>query len=227
MPVFAHILGVDEVIDVVIPVRDVDQWLDEAISSVLTQEGVDVSVTVVDAGSKRPITLSGAIDDDPRVLLVRSEEPLVAGAARNLGVSRGSAELLGFLDADDLWPPQRCRELVEAFASAQVDLVIGRVEEFGSREGLVPGPAHLAGGVLIRRATYEAIGGQNSTLATGEWVDFMARARHEGLQELETNVLALRRRIHGASTTVARRDLRKEYLKVVRAQLARRENPDG
>ena len=214
-------------IDVVIPVRDGDTWLDDAVASVLAQEDVEVDVTVVDAGSLRPVRLGGVAERDPRVRLIRSETPLFAGAARDLGVAGGTAPLLGFLDADDLWPPDRCRRLAALLEDRSVDLAVGRAEEFGQRDRVVQGAAHFAGGVLVRRAAFESVGGHDPDLATGEWVDFMARARHEGLREVESEVLALRRRIHGSSTTVARRDLRVDYLKVVRAQLARREAFDG
>jgi glycosyltransferase involved in cell wall biosynthesis len=213
-------------IDVIIPVRDIDTWLNEAVASVLAQERVEVTITVVDAGSVVPVRLGPEVLGDGRVQLVRSDVPLFAGAARNLGVARGTSALLGFLDADDLWPPDRCWRLADLLAASNADLVVGSVEEFGQREGAVPGVAHLAGGGLMRRSAFERVGGHDPNLATGEWVDLMARARHQGLVEVAGEVLALRRRIHGSSTTVARRDLRDDYLKVVRAQLARREAPD-
>ena len=214
-------------IDVVIPVKDMDTWLAEAISSVLNQEGVTVSVTVVDAGSSEPILLSQVFERDTRVRFLRSESPLFVGAARDLGLQHGDASLVGFLDADDRWPPDRCQRLGEVLEETSADLAVGRVEEFGERHGLMPGAAHFAGGVLMRREAFEALGGHDPTLGTGEWVDLMGRARHVGLREVEVDVLSLQRRIHRLSTTVARRDLRSEYLRVVRAQLARREQTDG
>ena len=213
-------------IDVVIPVKDVDTWLAEAIHSVLNQESVTVSVTVVDAGSSEPIRLSRVFEHDNRVQLLRNESPLFVGAARDLGLKSGDAPLLGFLDADDLWPTDRCRRLAQVLEETKADIVVGRAEEFGERHGLMSGAAHFAGGVLIRRQAYEALGGHDPTLGTGEWVDLMGRARHRGLREVEVDVLSLQRRIHGASTTVARRDLRSEYLRVVRAQLTRHERDD-
>jgi len=216
-------------LDVVIPVRDVDAYLEEAIDSALAQD-VEVAVVVVDAGSVTPIRLPDRLAGDPRIRLVRSEEPLYVGAARNLGAAHGSAPWLGFLDGDDLWPADTRRALLDA-AAEDGHGAVGLVEHFGqpgASEGLVVPPelrpSHLAGGVIVSRARWLAIGEFDPALRTGEFVDWFARARAAGTVFAATDEVVLRRRVHRASTTATQRADRSEYLEVVRRWMNRTES---
>jgi glycosyltransferase involved in cell wall biosynthesis len=99
-------------VDVVIPTRDRPAQVPGAVRSVLSQTHGDLRLWVVDAGSRRPVELPEELLADGRLTLLRSEEPLTAGAARNLGVRAGAAPVVGFLDDDDRWLPRKLeREL--------------------------------------------------------------------------------------------------------------------
>jgi glycosyltransferase involved in cell wall biosynthesis len=216
-------------IDVVIPVYEVDAYLGEAIDSALNQKGVTTRVIVVDAGSPRPVSLLAAHEVHPRVHLVRSEVKLRSGAARNLGVIQGSAPYLTFLDADDVWPEGRCATLLEILTNSQVDIALGQVIHFGEPDtGLVippdAKPAFLAGGILLRRSTFERIGPFDSELGLGEFVEWFSRGTSLRLTHEVSPETALLRRVHRASTTaqaalttseMSAHD-RLDYLKVVR-----------
>lgn len=217
-------------IDVVIPVRDVDQYLDEALDSTLDQD-VESSVVVVDAGSAIPVRLPDRHADRPEVRLLRSEEPLLAGAARTLGAANGTSPWLSFLDADDVWPSGSRRTMLEAAEAAGADVVVGTVEHFASdaasaarlqvREGRRRGA--LAGGVLLRRGLWERTGPFDPALPAGEFVDWFARVVASGARIIDIPDLALRRRVHLASTTAtqAGHDDRSAYLEVVRRWMRR------
>src|SRR5512137_55475 len=60
-------------------------------------------VIVVDSASDPAVQAAAA--RFPGVQLVRSPDRLSAGAARNLGAERASAEVLGFMDADCIPEP--------------------------------------------------------------------------------------------------------------------------
>lgn len=212
-------------IDVVIPVRDVDRYLGEALDSALDQQ-VASTVVVVDAGSVIPVRLPDRHADRPEVRLLRSEEPLLAGAARTLGVASGTSAWLSFLDADDVWPTGSRAVMLEAAEAEGADVVVGTVEHFASdaasaarlqvREGRQRGL--LAGGVLLRRELWERTGPFDPALRAGEFVDWFARVVASGARIIDVPELALRRRVHLASTTAVQtgRDDRSAYLEVVR-----------
>jgi glycosyltransferase involved in cell wall biosynthesis len=98
-------------VSVVIPVFNRERFIGEAIQSVLTQTLQDFEVIVVDDGStddtgKTVCQFSGPIS-------YYRQENLGAGVARNLGVSLAKAEWIAFLDADDLWYPQKLATQME------------------------------------------------------------------------------------------------------------------
>jgi len=110
-------------------------------------------------------------------------------------------------------------------------MVFGRLREFASpdlaptapvrpRPGLQP--AYLPGGLLVRREAFLRVGPFREDLAVGEFVDWMARAREHGLLEASPPHAVLLRRVHGANTTVARRDRMTDLARVVKESLDRR-----
>jgi glycosyltransferase involved in cell wall biosynthesis len=215
-------------LDVVIPVRDVDDYLAEALESVLAQSAVSMAVCVVDAGSRRPITLPSALSARSDIQLLRSDAPLRAGAARNLGVGAGSAPWISFLDADDVWAPGSRRALIDAAVAASADLAIGSVEHFsddetarrlrvpsGARRALVPG------GIVVRREAWRRVGAFDTDLAVGEFIEWRNRTRIAGLRETAIDATVLSRRVHGESITAGDRSDRSDYLEVVRRWIAR------
>ena len=214
-------------LDVVIPVRDVDDYLGEALESALTQSGVDATVYVVDAGSARPIALPPTHADDDRVRLLRSDVGLLAGAARNLGASAGSSTWIAFLDADDLWPSDSRSALIDAAIAVDADLAVGTIEHFqdADSEGLrlpVDGQkALIPGGIVVRRTAWDAVGPFDPSLSVGEFIDWRNRARMASLREVFIDAPVLRRRIHVRSTMASKISDRSDYLEVVRRWMAR------
>jgi len=212
-------------IDVIIPVRDVDDFLDEAIDSCLNQTVVSTWVTVVDAGSTTPITLLSKHEQSSRVQLLRSSEPLLVGAARNLGIANTSRAFVSFLDADDVWPVERSADLAVALSHSKADLAVGQVLNFGQAESglVIPDEiktAFLAGGVLMPRNTFTKVGPFDETLRAGEYIEWHNRFTRAGLVTCILPKVVLHRRVHRKSSTataaIEKLDSRDDYLRVVR-----------
>lgn len=217
-------------LDVVIPVRNVDRYLGEALASVL-EDSLECSIVVVDAGSDVPIVMPGGFADRPDVRLIRSETPLTAGGARNAGVAAGSAAWISFLDADDVWTPGSRSALIAAAVEADAQLAVGTLESFYADEASTrlalaePGKkALLAGGIVVRRATWDAVGPFDDELRSGEFIEWYGRAVTGGARTAEIPALVMRRRIHLESTTAGQLHDRDDYLKVVRRWMSRNDS---
>ena len=214
----------DPQIDVIIPCRDVDAYLSDAIGSAIDQEGVTTRVIVVDAGSVTPLVLAPEWATHERVTLWRSEVGLLIGGARNAGLALAGAPYISFLDADDLWLPERSRVLLDAVSDGHIAL--GQIEHFSAGdtklnvpEGLTP--ALVAGGMLLTRADFDRVGPFDDELRAGEFIDWFNRARIAGLATKIVPDIALRRRVHVASTTASQVEARLDYIKVVRRWMTR------
>jgi glycosyltransferase involved in cell wall biosynthesis len=103
-------------VSVITPVRDGEDFVADAIESVLAQQGVSLELIVVDDGS---------IDGTPQILeryagriTVATLEGCGLSAARNRGIELAHGELLVFLDADDLLPPVYLARFADAAAAA-------------------------------------------------------------------------------------------------------------
>ena len=89
---------------IIIPVYNVEKYLDDCVRSVLAQSYRDYEIILVDDGSPDG---SGAICDtwaakDPRVRVIHQENQGLSGA-RNTGIAAAAGEYLMFLDSDDWW----------------------------------------------------------------------------------------------------------------------------
>ena len=104
-------------VSAIIIVRDGEQFIAEAIESVIAQEGVAWELIVVDDGSSdgtEAIVQSflARLGERLRHVHHAGHANLGMSASRNLGISEASGDYVAFLDADDLWAPGKLAEQV-------------------------------------------------------------------------------------------------------------------
>jgi glycosyltransferase involved in cell wall biosynthesis len=125
-------------VSVVMVFHDARRYLEEAVASVRAQTFPDWELVLVDDGSgdgSRDIAESLAMSDTGRIRLVQhaGRRNLGTGASRSLGVSCAWGEYLAFLDADDVYLPDRLARHVELLdRHPEVALVQSRVEFWNS-----------------------------------------------------------------------------------------------
>jgi glycosyltransferase involved in cell wall biosynthesis len=119
-----------ETVSVVIPARDGEQHLVEAIESVLAQSRPPDEVVVVDDGSTDG-TAAVARGFGAQVVVV-SQPQLGVAPAVNRGVQESRGTLLAFVDADDLWLPGKLElQLTALRERAELEAVFGHAVQFG------------------------------------------------------------------------------------------------
>jgi glycosyltransferase involved in cell wall biosynthesis len=97
-------------VSVVVPAFNAGKWLGEAVNSILDQEHVLEVVLVEDGSIDDSLSVCEQLAESKgKVRLVRHQngENRGAGASRNLGVREAKSELIAFLDADDIYLPDR------------------------------------------------------------------------------------------------------------------------
>jgi len=99
-------------ISVVIPAYQSAATIKNAISSVLAQTFTDFEIVVVNDGSQDETNSIVAGIPDERVRLLNHPTNKGAAAARNTGIRAAQAELVAFLDSDDVWLPEKLSEQV-------------------------------------------------------------------------------------------------------------------
>ena len=104
-----------DLVTVVIPAWNAAGTLDDTLDSVRAQTHSALEIVVVDDGSSdRTGEIAAAhAQSDPRVRLVAQTNQGVA-AARNHGAAAGRGDILAFIDADDLWAPDKIAKQLRA-----------------------------------------------------------------------------------------------------------------
>jgi glycosyltransferase involved in cell wall biosynthesis len=223
---------VSELVSVIIPAFDAAQYLGEAIDSVARQTHDRVETIVVDDGST---------DDTPAVaarygnaLRYVAQPNRGHAAARNHGVRVSSGRFLAFLDADDLWEPDKLASQLAAFdADPSLDIVFGHVIQFWSPELALP-PAESVpdvgepmrgehpGAMLVTRAVFDEIGPFREDHEIGNFVDWYARALDDDRNMLMLDSVVMRRRLHTANMGRVTANGPEEYARVLRRVVDRR-----
>lgn len=214
-------------VSVILPVRDGQRWLREAVDSVLTQTLTDLELLVIDDGSRdaTPNILDEARARDPRVVVLRQERDGLV-AALNRGLAQARAPLIARLDADDIALPDRlARQCEDLRARTEVVLLGGWAEiidEHGTSRGrqMRPDPARLRETlakrspfihptVMFRTEAARRVGGYRAAFEAGEDYDFWLRLADIGEIAILPELL-IRYREHGGSVTRTR-ELRQIY----------------
>jgi glycosyltransferase involved in cell wall biosynthesis len=158
--------------------------LERAVASVEAQTFGDWDCVVVDDGSAEPIRLEG-------IRVVRQDNSGPA-EARNAGARIVSADLLAFLDADDIWLPEKLERQVEYLERNRLDacdtnceivrdgevIARGYRAHDGQLSRLLHDAAILVNTLLVTRAAFDSVGGFDSRYRFAEdWVFALALTR--------------------------------------------------
>lgn len=212
---------------VVIPAFNAARTLAEALASIFAQTLLPDEVVVVDDGSTDE-TAAIAAGFSPQVRVVRQDNA-GPGAATTRGVGATRAPIVAFLDADDLWLPEKMAEQMAWLAADPGLHLIGcRQRQF--RHGAPDDgtgeerPGMTRSTIAVRRETFEAVGAViDPPGLRGDMVDWLARARDGGFRMHEIDKVLMLRRILPGSLSHGRDPERdRGYLSIAHQALMRR-----
>lgn len=222
-------------VSVVIPAWNAEATIAETLESIARQTLPAGEVILVDDGSTdATVDVARRVRPEIRVFRQRQAGP---AAALNRGVRECSGPLLAFLDADDLWVPEKLEtQLAILEDDPHADAVIGKVEMFlcpsvnaeaARRYRLPEQPqvARLMGALLVRRAAFDRVGAFAEDLRLGYSIDWFDRAHSTGIRFAVPEDTVFRRRIRPGSLSHRNEGKDRVYLEMVRRALLRRRAP--
>lgn len=155
-----------DTVSVIIPAYNAAAYIARTVDSARAQTHPPLEILVVDDGSKDR-TADIVADMPAPVRLIRKENGGPA-SARNLGAREAKGNWLALLDADDLWRPEKLAAQLRLASPSAVGLIHCLPAH---RQAVVPDELTFAmmwdqnwiinSSVLIRRETFEALGGFN------------------------------------------------------------------
>jgi glycosyltransferase involved in cell wall biosynthesis len=219
-------------VSVVIPVHNGQAYLAEAINSVIHQQGLnDLEVIIIDDGS---IDDSAHIAKNFEHVQYHYQAPQGVAAARNAGAAFAGGDYLAFLDADDIWVPNKlAMQIKRLLTQEHLDMVFCMVQQFISPDLndqqrariACPSPAmrgYIPSALLLKKSTFEHIGAFQTQWRVGEFIDWYSRAKELGCQSDIVVETLLKRRLHLSNTGVTERDSRQEFARILKASLDRK-----
>ena len=110
-------------ISVIIPVYNVENYLEECLKSVQTQTYTNIEVILVNDGStdKSKLICERYCKEDRRFQLLNQENQGLS-AARNNGVASSTGEFIAFVDSDDIILPNYLETLIH-YMTDEIDIV--------------------------------------------------------------------------------------------------------
>lgn len=215
----------------IVPVWNGERHLRETLASILAQTHPAVELVVADDGSTDG---TPAIVEElgPLARYVRQENAGHA-AARNLGLRAAQGAFVSFLDADDLWHPEKlARQLRLLERRPELGGCVTLVQNFWSPdavpdeshgEPLHPVPGYRSVTLLARREAFDAVGPFDPRLRHGNDTDWFLRAEDRGVRIALLPEILVRRRLHaGNRSRLLAAASRREYVHIVKASLDRR-----
>ncbi len=173
-------------IDVIIPTFNSMPWIKNTIKSVLEQTHKDLNVYVIDDGSTDNTETFIKSLKDKRITYIKKENAGVS-SARNVGIQHAKSDYIAFVDADDIWYPEKLeKQLKLLLEDPGVGLVYGhhyvideddvvqrnlRIWKRGHIADELSGGNLIAGSasmVLIRRSVLDQVGLFREDLINGE-----------------------------------------------------------
>lgn len=112
-------------LSVIVPVYNVEKYLDKCITSILGQTYTNIELILLDDGSRDG---SGAICDkhaaaDHRIRVIHKPNSGVS-RTRNIGLEMATGELVTFVDSDDYLAPDYFADMADALLASSSDLVM-------------------------------------------------------------------------------------------------------
>lgn len=209
-------------ISAIIPIHNQMDYLADAIESVLVQQYPISQIILVDDGSDE--SLDEVRANYPDVVYLRQSHQ-GAAAARNWGARHATEEFLAFLDADDLWMPNKIAKQLELFETTKSEIIFTHIEQFVSPEISCPPPKHLSGPgycastMLLKKSTFFKVGEFNTEYKTGEFIEWYLRAKKNNISMALCNSILAKRRIHRSNHSAKVRANRTDYLKILSKNL--------
>jgi len=219
-------------VSVIMPVKNGERFLAQAIQSVLQQDYHPFELIVVDGQS---MDGTGQILQGYPSIRHLLQTTLGIANAYNQGIAAATGAYIAFLSHDDRWAPHKLRTqigLMQAQPELQYTVTRGRFflepgypYPPGLPQARVQGEPvmQVMETLVARREAFQQVGLFTPELSTAEDVDWFARANDLGVPMAVIDEVLLYKRIHDANTSIYSQENTRNLLVALRASVARKQ----
>ena len=96
-------------VSIILPYYKKINYIANTLNSVLNQTYQDFEIILIydDAKLDDLLIIKNEFGDNPKIKIIKNNENLGAGISRNIGINHAKGEIIAFIDADDLWLPNK------------------------------------------------------------------------------------------------------------------------
>jgi teichuronic acid biosynthesis glycosyltransferase TuaG len=141
-------------ISIIVPVYNAEKFIEETIRYVQAQTYTEWELLLVDdcSSDRSREVIRDKIKQDERIKLIEQDKNSGAAASRNLGLSKAQGRYICFLDADDVWEPEKLDTELGFMQEMQAGFVFMGYE-FADENGKGLGKVvHVPGTITYRQA---------------------------------------------------------------------------
>ena len=216
-------------VSVIIPTYNRENYLADAIDSVLTQTFQSFELIIIDDGST-DATPEIVGNYGPKIRYHYQDNQGIS-ASRNKGIELAKCQYIAFLDSDDLWVHDKLAQQVHNIQKEnKPDIVFGYASEFISPEisqdeklklhcSSDPQPWYTSQTMLINRDVFDRVGVFDNQFTEGSFVEWYVRAKNHDLKIELLEAVVCKRRIHFSNYGMTNPDSFSEYTKIVKKYL--------
>ena len=213
-------LGNQPLISVIVPAYNSEKYIAEALQSVLDQNYKPMEIIVVDDGSTDKTTdIVAGFESQVEYVYMENSGP---GAARNRGLELAAGDIVGFIDADDLWDKNKLKlQLPFLLEDSSIDIVLGALQRFGhtpifdNKKNFEiqygPETCYSFGTALMRKSIFDKIGKLEPEMRLAEDTDWFLRARDLDINIFLHDDVVLHYRMHKTNLS-SKREVGNSYL---------------
>lgn len=126
----------NDLISIIIPVFKVEDYLDECVTSVVSQTHKNLEIILVDDGSpdNAPQMCDAWAEKDSRIRVIHKANGGLSDA-RNAGLEIASGDYIAFVDSDDYIQTDMLEKLLAALMRTNSDIAACGIQNFGASQG--------------------------------------------------------------------------------------------
>ena len=219
----------NDLISVIIPVKNGSNYLPQAISGILKQ-GMNVEIIVVDDASSDS---TAEIAQKYNCKLIRHDISKGPVVAKNSGLKVAGGKYIMFHDHDDIMKDNALKKLYEELSSdSDCFAVEAKVKDFYSpdmpecekNKTKIKPEAYwglFTGAILIKKEAFDKIGLFDENVSAGEIISWQAKMDANGLKIKKLDFVSTDRRIHQNNFGKKNKNTEfKDYAAILRAKIS-------
>lgn len=145
----------EDLVSIITPSYNCSRFVAETIKSVQDQTYTNWEMIIVDdCSSDNSVELiNGFVNNDQRIRLIEQKWNGGPAVARNVAIENAVGRFIAFLDADDIWLPEKLEKQVEFIKAKKADLIYcsyRKINEDGTDRGEIIPPDEVGYNELLK-----------------------------------------------------------------------------